>query len=143
MLHTNLTRKAAVKSKTLLLIGVVGASVLSVVAIVAAVSELWWLLTAAVMLLLSSACIAALDADRRTISLRAHVSKEIKRIRAEVAAAPRETVANSEQDVAGAVRLLQAQYASRLDRLQTSIENTLQQQGSTKAAPPADERSAE
>lgn len=112
-------------SKKLLLVGAIGAGVLSVMAVVAAATEVWWLLAFALTVLLSAGFIAALDADRRVISLQRTTAKDLKRVRAEIAARPKGSAEASEQNILGSVRLLQAQYTGRLDRMQTSIENSL------------------
>lgn len=112
-------------SKTLLLVGAIGAGVLSVMAVIAAATEVWWLLVLALTLLLSASFVAALDADRRVISVQRTTARDLKRVRAEIAARPKDSAAASEQNILGSVRLLQAQYTGRLDRMQTSIENSL------------------
>lgn len=127
------------KSKNVLVATACAAGIITVVAVVAAVFELWWLVTAAIMLVLSAGCLAAVDANRRVILLRAFVIKDLKRTRAELTGGSQKQPA--ERDVLGAVRLLQAQYTARLDRLQGSIENALgQDTGSPPSPQPAQDR---
>lgn len=113
------------RAKQLLILGAAGAVLLSLVAVLAAVFELWWLLAAAVMLLGSASFLTALDASRRVSALRAHTGKELKRIRSEIAATPVVTTPATAQDVTGTVRVLQAQYTARLDRMHAAIEHAV------------------
>ncbi|WP_420113853.1 hypothetical protein [Pseudactinotalea sp.] len=117
-----------------MLTGVALSAAMTAVAVVAAMLQWWWLLTLAAMVLLSGAFLFALDADRRVRSLPTWATELARRTVAShkppkppkppapvVVAAPA-----TEQDVLGAVRVLQAQYIGRLDRLQTSIEHELE-----------------
>lgn len=98
---------------------------MSLVAVLAVAFELWWLLAAAVMLLGSATFLTALDASRRVSALRAQTGKELKRIRSEIAAAPVATPPVTAQDITGTVRVLQAQYTARLDRMHAAIEHAV------------------
>jgi hypothetical protein len=134
-------------------IGAMIAGALTVLATVAALAELWWLTVLAAMTLLAGAFLLALDADRRVRSFPEFSADLARRTVASykppkqpapvVVAAPA-----TEQDVLGAVRVLQAQYVGRLDRLQTSLEQELgrlrahaaDQPGGSGPAPSADDR---
>lgn len=110
------------RAQKLLLAGAGGAGALTAVAVLAAVLQWWWLVVLAGMLLGSAGLLAALDADRRVRELRTFV-------RAQVAAIDTTggRVAPSTEDVVGTVRVLQAQYTGRLDRLQDTVERALAQ----------------
>lgn len=108
----------------LVLAGTALAAVLTAAAVIGAVLEWWWLVVAAGMALLSATLLAALDVDRRTRSLRRTLREELARGGAGPVAltqAPPVT----EADITGAVRVLQAQYTGRMDRMQTSLEEAL------------------
>ncbi|MCK0114322.1 hypothetical protein MWU75_19470 [Ornithinimicrobium sp. F0845] len=111
--------------KKLLLVGAGAACLLTVVAVVGAVLEWWWLVVAAAMVLLSCAFLAALDADRRARALRPLVLKAVSS--AGSVAAERVAPPVSEADVVGAVRVLQAQYTGRLDRMQAALDQAVTQ----------------
>lgn len=111
-----------------LLAGAGVAAALSVVGLVGAVLELWWLVVLAGMALLSGTFLAALDADRRVRSLRPYIRGEVVRSsRAPKAPKPAaaQTPAVSEVDIVGAVKVLQAQYVGRMDRMQTSLDEAV------------------
>lgn len=109
-------------SNRLVQVGLLGVALVVLLAVVAAAQGWWWLVVLCGMLMLTAILAVALDADRRVRELRAFV-------RAQIAAL--DTTggrgAPSEEDVVGAVRLLQAQYTGRLDRLQDSIEALIAQ----------------
>lgn len=118
-------------SKAVLPLGVVVAGLLSVLVILGVALEEWLLAAAAGCLLLSACLLVSLDAWRRARALRAFVRDEIGRLAARQAKAARATPAAqptdpaptvTQADVVGTVRLLQAQYVGRLDRLQASVE---------------------
>lgn len=104
-----------------MLAGVALAGVLTVLAVVGAVLQWWWLVAAAPMVLLSAVLVVALDTDRRVRALRGYIRAEVGSGGPMVEAAPPVTDA----DVIGAVRVLQAQYTGRLDRMQTSVDRAL------------------
>ncbi|USQ80058.1 hypothetical protein NF556_21140 [Ornithinimicrobium faecis] len=111
---------------TFVLAGAALAAVLTVVAVVGALQEWWWLVVGAAMLLLSAVLIVAMDADRRVRGLRPYIRAEVARGAAvPTSAATPPTV--SDADITGAVRVLQAQYTGRLDRMQTSVDEALAQ----------------
>ncbi|HKJ10944.1 MAG TPA: hypothetical protein VJ976_01000 [Ornithinimicrobium sp.] len=124
-------------AKKVLAVAGLGVGLLSVVAIAAAAAELWWLVTGAFMGVLSVACLAAIDADRRVIALRAQVARDLKRVRKDLSDAAKPQRSDTHEDVVGTVRLLQAQYTGRLDRLQTYVEQTL---GASRNAEATDDR---
>lgn len=104
-------------SRALLLASAIVAGVLSVTAVIGSIVQVWWLVTAAVTALLSLVLVVAMDADRRIRDLRRYLMRDFVRSQ------PAPVIA--EQDVIGTVRLLQAQYTGRLDRLHAAVENAL------------------
>lgn len=109
------------RSKFLLAGGAVGA-VLTVAAVIGAAQRWWWLVVACGMVLLTVTLVVALDADRRARALRPYIRGEVARTgAAQVAQAP----PVSEADVIGAVRVLQAQYTGRLDRMQAALDEAV------------------
>ncbi|NLG22396.1 MAG: hypothetical protein GX555_13315 [Actinomycetales bacterium] len=116
--------------RSVLLVGAGVAAGLTVLAIIGAVLEWWWLPTAAAMLLLSGAFLAAIDSDRRVRSLRAQVRREVRRAGgvSHKAAGPTHVAPPvTDLDVTGAVQLLQAQYTGRLDRMQEALDQAVAQ----------------
>jgi hypothetical protein len=93
---------------------------LTLVAVVGAVLQWWWLVVLAVMVLVSATFLVALDADRRVRELRSYVRTQVASIDTSGGRA-----APSQEDVVGTVRALQAQYTGRLDRLQDTLEASL------------------
>ena len=111
---------------TLLVAGAALAGILTVVAVIGALWEWWWLVVGAAMVLLSAILVVAMDADRRVRRLRPYIRSEVARGgNSQTATATPPPV--SDLDVTGAVRILQAQYTGRLDRMQSSVEETLAQ----------------
>lgn len=110
------------RAQQLILAGAGAAGVLTAVAVVAAALQWWWVVVLAGMLLLSAGLLAALDADRRVRELRTFVREEVAAIDTTGGRA-----APSTEDVVGTVRVLQAQYTGRLDRLQDTVEQALAQ----------------
>lgn len=111
-----------VRSQKLLLGGAALGGLLTVLAVVGAALGWWWLVVLCAMALLSAVLLVAIDADRRVRELRAFVRKEIADIDTTGGRA-----APTTDDVVGTVRVLQAQYTSRLDRLQDAVEDALRQ----------------
>lgn len=117
-------------SKAVLPIGVVVAGILSILVLLGVALEQWVLAAAAGCVLLSLCLLVSLDTWRRVRALRGFVRDEIANLAARQARAARSTTAEvadpaatlTPADVVGTVRLLQAQYVGRLDRLQTSVE---------------------
>ena len=93
---------------------------LTLVAVVGAVLQWWWLVVLAVMVLVSATFLVALDADRRVRELRSYVRTQVASIDTSGGRS-----APSQEDVVGTVRALQAQYTGRLDRLQDTLEASL------------------
>lgn len=119
------------RSKAVVILGALGSAVLSLVVVVG-VAQQWWVLAAAAgCALVSAAIITSLDTARRTRALRSYIRNEIKRASPKVA--PASTTAPvpvapppvTPVDVVGTVRMLQAQYVGRLDRLHASVEALL------------------
>lgn len=127
------------RSKLLLAAGVAVATALSATAVVGALLEWWWLVVAAAMTLLSAGFLAALDADRRVRALRPYIRGEVGRgvLRGRAGQPVTEAPPVSDIDVIGAVRVLQAQYTGRLDRMQESIDQAVAVvRAEGRAAPP-------
>lgn len=124
---------------TKMLAAIGGALVLVALAAVGAALDLYWLTAAALGLLMTAQLVVAMDTNRRvrylprrikgllsTTTVQTAPSKGARPV-AQAAAttpvsAPR-AAASPQQDVTGAVRLLQAQYTGRLDRAQTALES--------------------
>lgn len=111
------------RSQRVLLLGAALAGLLSLVAVVGAVGQRWWLVVLAGTVLLSAVLLVALDADRRVRETRRFLHRELRRL--DGSGAPPGPPAPSADDVVGTVRALQAQYTGRLDRLQDSVEQVL------------------
>lgn len=114
----------------ILLAGVAGSIVVTGLGVIGAVLTWWWLVVLAGMSLLSAALLVSMDANRKTRYLRNQLRSEAARIRQEAAAPQATSVAQipppiSELDVVGAVKVLQAQYVGRLDRLQDSVDSAV------------------
>lgn len=117
-------------SKAVLPLGAVVALGLSVLMLLGVALQQWLLAAAAGCLLLSASLLVSVDAWRRTRALRIFVRDEIASLAARQAKTARASPAESTDpasavapaDVVGTVRLLQAQYVGRLDRLQASVE---------------------
>ncbi|MBA2696741.1 MAG: hypothetical protein H0U62_13090 [Actinobacteria bacterium] len=122
-------------SKAVLPIGVVVAGIVSVLVLLGVAQEQWVLAAAAGCVLLSVCLLVSLDTWRRARALRAFVRDEIASLAARQAKAARSTTTEvadpaatvTPADVVGTVRLLQAQYVGRLDRLQASVESLVNQ----------------
>ncbi|MBA2695750.1 MAG: hypothetical protein H0U62_07895 [Actinobacteria bacterium] len=119
-------------SKAVLPLGAVVSVLLSVLVLLGVALGQWLLAAAAGCALLSACLLVSLDAWRRARALRAFVRDEIGSLAARQAKAARAATPAAEPadpaptvtpaDVVGTVRLLQAQYVGRLDRLQASVE---------------------
>lgn len=111
------------------LAGAVVGLVLGLCVVVGTAQEAWVLVAAAASALLVAILVVQLDTWRRTRSLRSFVRDQVRRgvpvTGAQPAPVPAPTVTH--EDVIGAVRLMQAQYTGRLDRLQRSLEEALTQ----------------
>lgn len=108
----------------MLLLGAAVATILSAVIVAGAAWQVWWLLGAGLAAFLSAILIVALDADRRVRRMRPLVHQLGARQPAgRPAATP--TPPTADFDVIGTVRLLQAQYVGRLDRMQSSLDRAL------------------
>jgi len=119
-----------VLSKAVFPIGVAVAGVLSVLVLLGVALEHWALAAASGCVLVSACLLVSLDTWRRVRALHGAVRNEIASLAACQGSAGRSTSAGvvdsagtvTPADVVGAVRLLQAQYVGRLDRLQISVE---------------------
>jgi len=109
-----------VRSRTFLLAGAAVGAGLTVLAVAGVALRWWWLVALAAMALGTAVLLVALDTDRRVRELRALVRSEIAGIDLSAGRA-----APAQEDVVGTVRLLQAQYTARLDRLQDTVERSL------------------
>lgn len=117
------------KSRTMVL-GAVLAAMLTLAATAGAAVGLWWLVVASAMVLVSSTFLLTLDASRRIRYLPGRVRQVVRRamprkIHQEPEPAPVAAAPPTEQDVVGTVRVLQAQYLGRLDKLQADVESAL------------------
>lgn len=93
--------------------------------VVGVVLEMWVLAAAAGALLGAAILAVQVDTLRRTRSLRNFVRDEIRRSLADGAQRAAVEPMVTQEDVVGAVRLLQAQYTGRLDRMQRGIDEAL------------------
>lgn len=116
----------------MLWLGAVVATILSAVVIAGAAWQVWWLLAAGLATFLSLILIVALDVDRRVRRMRplAHRLGARERPRRPGATSTSTSAsvsasATTEFDVIGTVRLLQAQYVGRLDRMQSTLDRAL------------------
>ncbi|WP_109472743.1 hypothetical protein [Ornithinimicrobium cavernae] len=101
--------------------------VLTAAAVLGAVQEWWWLVVAAGMVLLSVTLIIAMDADRRARALRPYIRGEVSKNGKSALPPALEAPPVSEVDVVGTVRVLQAQFTGRLDRMQASLDQAVAQ----------------
>ena len=121
---------------TKMLAAIIGALLLVVLAAVGAAFELYWLTAAALGLILTAQFVVVLDTNRRTRYLPRRVKALLRSVKLDVnpvaspapraaqpAGRPVAPTAAPQQDVTGAVRLIQAQYMGRLDRAQTALES--------------------
>ena len=115
-----------------LLLGIAVAAVLSLTITIAVAAEWWTLAAAAAALLLSSGILVAADTNRQVRMVRRQllkVARRVDQVRAPVVEAPvvdvETPVEETRADMLGAVRVLQAQYTARLDRLQDTVERSL------------------
>ena len=109
-----------VRAPSFLLAGAAVGGLLTVAGVVGAVLQAWWLVVLAVLLLGSAVLLVGLDADRRVRELRQLVRRELAELDLSGGRS-----APTQDDVVGTVRMLQAQYTARLDRLQDSVERSL------------------
>lgn len=118
----------------LLLLGLVVALVLSAT-ITVAVAQRWWTMAAAAgALLVSAGLLISADANRQARIVRRQLRRQARRSRIP-AAVPAEVVTVDTQtpiqatptDMLGAVRVLQAQYTARLDQLQASLDDAVEE----------------
>jgi hypothetical protein len=116
--------------------GVVGL-VLGLGVVVGTALEAWVLVAAASSVLGAAILLVQVDTWRRTRSLRNFVRDQLRRgvPGTGVPAAPAPAPAVTQEDVIGAVRMMQAQYTGRLDRMQRSLEEALSQLASQRRGP--------
>ncbi|MDT0203979.1 hypothetical protein [Nocardioides sp. AE5] len=108
--------------------------VLTVVTLVAALLEAWWLAVTAICGLAGAALLAALDVDRRMRLLARETRREVRRELG--ASGERYTTTLKELEaLVAATQILNAQLVGRLDRLQGSIEQAVER---PRADPTAD-----
>lgn len=112
----------------LLRLGVALAVVLSALVVAGAALRWWWLFAAGIAAFGSSILLVALDVDRRARSVSSSVKQLAKRrppAPARPAAPPPAPRVEDRADLVGTVRLLQAQYVGRLDRMEARLERAL------------------
>lgn len=118
--------------RVVLLSGVVLSAAMGLLAVVGVWAEQWVLVALAGAVMAGTTLLVQLDTWRRTRVMRNFLRDEIRqrsggsglaRNMTDLDSAP----APTQDDVLGAVRLLQAQYTGRLDRLQAAVEQALAQ----------------
>lgn len=118
-----------------LVAGVLVALVLSAVVLGGVLTERWWLAAIGGWAFLAATFLLALDADRRVrrqdfvvrkLIAKSQAAAHARQQAAAVPVAPPAPPPVSEADVLGTVRLLQAQYVGRLDRLQTTVDQAVE-----------------
>lgn len=123
-----------------LVAGILLAAALGVPVVVGTATQRWTLVAVGAVLFAAVILVVQLDTWRRTRSVRNYLRDEIRRVgrgaalqaRPEprrVQAAP----AVSGEDVMGAVRLMQAQYTGRLDRMQAALDRALAELGTDRS----------
>lgn len=116
--------------------GVVLALIIGGIMIAGLVTQTWWLVAVAGWLLGSAVLLVQLDSWRRVRSLRRYVRDQVRGAvaasgvgtggaQAELPGPTSVAPTAAPEDVVGAVRLLQAQYVGRLDRMQTTLDEAL------------------
>lgn len=109
--------------------GAVLALVLGGVLTAGLVLERWSLVALSGWAMGSALLLVLLDIWRRVRSLRRYVRDQVRAAipegQLEMPTAPTAPVMATPEDVVGAVRILQAQYVGRLDRMQTSLDETM------------------
>lgn len=114
------------RSRLVPVVGALGGLLIAAVLVVGVALQIWVLAAVAVGLLLAAILAVQLDTWRRTRSLRNFVRDQIRRQPVDPAAfSPSAPSSVTRDDVVGAVRLMQAQYTGRLDRLQRSLDEAL------------------
>lgn len=117
--------------------GVIGL-VLGLGVVVGTALEAWVLVAAAGSVLGAAILLVQVDTWRRTRSLRNFVRDQLRRgvpVTGVPAAPAAPAPAATQEDVIGAVRMMQAQYTGRLDRMQRSLEEALSQLASQRRGP--------
>ncbi|OLT19551.1 hypothetical protein BJF81_08500 [Ornithinimicrobium sp. CNJ-824] len=126
--------------------GAVVGLVLAALVIVGVAQEVWTIAATAGSVLALGILVVQLDTWRRTRSLRAFVKTEIRRTagreaeNAQVGLTYARASSVTEDDVMGAVRLMQAQYTGRLDRMQRALDDALDRLSAAGAPPDTDRR---
>lgn len=115
------------RSRNLLLAGVLVALVLGALIVVGTALEQWVVAALGVAGLLAAIFAVQLDSWRRLRAFRALLRKELRASGGdgETTFLPSGLSTVTHDDVVGAVRLMQAQYTGRLDRMQTTLERAL------------------
>ena len=128
------------RSRLIPAVGALAGLVLGLLVVVGVALE-EWVLTAAAASALGVALLAVqLDTWRRSRSLRTYVRDEVRRARPQAqpsgfAGSVQSSVTHD--DVVGAVRLMQAQYTGRLDRMQRALDDALAELSSQRSGPDA------
>lgn len=129
-------------SRLVLLAGVLVAAALGALAVVATLRQSWVLVALAASTTAGLILVVQLDTWRRTRSLRNFLRDEIRRGVPAVRGGARPMSAGpmteappvTHEDVLGAVRVMQAQYTGRLDRMQTTLDRALAELSRTDGA---------
>lgn len=122
----------------LLMIALVASAVLSTLVVVAVAQEWWVFAAVGVVAMLSCALMLAAEASRQVRAVRRSVHKLARAVAARPSPPPtpaapppvkplpaKVTVQEGDQDILGAVRVLQAQYVGRLDALQSTVDEAV------------------
>lgn len=118
--------------RVVLLSGVLLSAAMGLLAVIGVWAEQWVLVTLAGAVMAGTILLVQLDTWRRTRVMRNFLRDEIRQRSGGPGLARSMTALDSapaptQDDVLGAVRLLQAQYTGRLDRLQAAVEQALAQ----------------
>ncbi|WP_151523737.1 hypothetical protein [Serinicoccus kebangsaanensis] len=113
--------------------GALVAGLLTLLLVVGTWQEQWVLVSLAAGVFGALILVVQVDTWRRTRTLRNYLRDEIRRSGAQPVVAPAPSAprhrapAPTQDDVLGVVRVMQAQYTGRLDRMQTTLEHALAQ----------------
>lgn len=120
------------RSRMPLLVGLLGVGLLAVLVVVGTALEQWVLVALGGSGFAAAVLLVQLDTWRRTRSMRNFLRDEIRRSAGDPGARrPLDRAASAvpppvtQEDVLGTVRLMQAQYTGRLDRLQGALDDAL------------------
>lgn len=114
-------RVAKTRPAFLLAVGVVGVLLAGALLLVGVLSQLWWLVALVGWALASAVLLLQLDTWRRA------VRAGRPGVRGTAPVDSPATTLTATDDAVGAVRLMQAQYVGRLDRMQSALDAALQE----------------